>query len=203
MGEGLEPRAEAARGLADALRHRPDLARALGHDGDDLVGFAELVRAQDDALLFVRRHPRIVAPATCADTLAEVCSFRGGPAVPAPRRICRSPGRAADEVGWSASGRSRGFAPSDRDGRRRAATSPPRIHASHHEGGTAVDEGTRHRPRPVRTAGIGQRRRSPDRSQGRLVRRTRLHDGAVDLQRVDRRCWLHSGAAPKHPLARS
>ena len=62
--ERLQAGAEAAGGLADPLRDGPDLARTLGHDGDDLVGFTELERTQDDTLLFVRRHPRIVAPST-------------------------------------------------------------------------------------------------------------------------------------------
>ena len=64
VGERLEPGPEAAGGLADALGDGPDLPRALGHDGHDLVGLAELVRPQDDALLFVGRHGRIVAART-------------------------------------------------------------------------------------------------------------------------------------------
>ena len=50
----LEPGAEAAPGLADALGHGPDLAVALGQDGDDPVGLTELDRAQDHALVPVQ-----------------------------------------------------------------------------------------------------------------------------------------------------
>ena len=39
---GLEPGAEPAARLAHPLGHRPHLARALGEDGDDPVGLAEL-----------------------------------------------------------------------------------------------------------------------------------------------------------------
>ncbi len=60
--ERLQSCAEAAGRLADAFRDGPYLAGALGHHGHDLVGFAELDGPQDDALLFVRGHGRIVAP---------------------------------------------------------------------------------------------------------------------------------------------
>ena len=77
--ERLEPRAETAGGLADALGHGPDLARALGHDGHDLVGLAELDRAQDDALFLVERHGGIVALASWPTPSANVAkSWRCG-----------------------------------------------------------------------------------------------------------------------------
>ena len=56
MRQGFEPRPELAVGAADPLRHGPDLARALGEDGDDLVGLAQLHGPQDDALFLVEGH---------------------------------------------------------------------------------------------------------------------------------------------------
>ena len=62
VGERLEPPSEPRGGLPDALGDAANLARTLGQDGDDLVGFAELDRAQDDPLLLVGGHRRMVAP---------------------------------------------------------------------------------------------------------------------------------------------
>ena len=62
VGERLEPPSEPRGGLPDALGDGANLARTLGQDGDDLVGFAELDRAQDDPLLLVGGHRRMVAP---------------------------------------------------------------------------------------------------------------------------------------------
>ena len=42
VGGGLEPRAEAAAGLANSLGDAPDLAVPLGQDGDDAVGLSQL-----------------------------------------------------------------------------------------------------------------------------------------------------------------
>ena len=56
----LEPGAEAARGLADALGDGADLAVALGEEGDDPVGLAELDGAQHHPLVAVQpRHHRV------------------------------------------------------------------------------------------------------------------------------------------------
>jgi hypothetical protein len=63
--ERLQPGAEPRGRLPDALGHGSDLARALGHDRDDLVGLAQLDRAQHDALFLVEGHARIVAPGSC------------------------------------------------------------------------------------------------------------------------------------------
>ena len=46
VGRGLEPRAEPAPRLADALGDGPDLAVPLGQDGDDAVGLPQLDAAQ-------------------------------------------------------------------------------------------------------------------------------------------------------------
>ena len=56
VGRGLEPGAEAAAGLADALGDRADLAVTLREDGDDAVGLTELDRAQDHTLIPVQAH---------------------------------------------------------------------------------------------------------------------------------------------------
>src|SRR5690606_5986207 len=58
VGGGLEPSAEAALGLADALRHGPDLAVAASEDADDPVGLTELVGSQHDPLVSVQAHER-------------------------------------------------------------------------------------------------------------------------------------------------
>src|SRR5439155_12105229 len=73
VGERLEPSAEPRGGLPDALGDAADLARTLGQDGDDLVGFAEFDRAQDDPLLLIGGHGRMVAP----EVLREPCSECG------------------------------------------------------------------------------------------------------------------------------
>ena len=56
VGGRLEPGAEAALGLADALRHRSHLPVVRGEDADDPVGLAELVGAEHDALCPVQAH---------------------------------------------------------------------------------------------------------------------------------------------------
>ena len=103
VGERLQARPEPAGGLADPLRDRPDLAGALGHDGDDLVGLAELDRAQDDALFLIGGHGRIVLSRPCG-TPIRLWRFRcdeavatvagGSPASPVGRRS-PPPGSAA------------------------------------------------------------------------------------------------------------
>ncbi len=91
VGERLQARPEPAGGLADPLRHAPDLAGALGHDGDDLVGLAELRRPEDDALLLVGGHRRIVARREVAPphTACDVSVARGAGA--GPRKDRRRP----------------------------------------------------------------------------------------------------------------
>ena len=61
VGGRLEPGAEAALGLADALGDRPHLAVVRGEDADDAVGLAELVGAEHDALVPVQAH-RLTVP---------------------------------------------------------------------------------------------------------------------------------------------
>ena len=55
VAERLEPGAELALGAPHALGHRADLAVPPGEHGDDPVGLAELLGAQDDALVPVQR----------------------------------------------------------------------------------------------------------------------------------------------------
>ena len=77
MAGRLEPAAEAALGLADALGHRSHLAVALGQQHDDPVGLTQLDGAQHHPLVAVeghRRRGRIEGDASSTD--AE-------PAVPA------------------------------------------------------------------------------------------------------------------------
>ena len=54
----LEPTAEPAPRLADALGHRPHLAVTLGEEGDDPVGLPQLDRAQHDPLVPVQARHR-------------------------------------------------------------------------------------------------------------------------------------------------
>ena len=56
LGQRLEPAAELGGCLADALGDRPDLAVALGEEDDDLVGLAQAVGAQDDAVVAEEAH---------------------------------------------------------------------------------------------------------------------------------------------------
>ena len=97
------------------------------------------------------------------------------------------------------SGLTRGFAPSDRDGPRRrhlAPTDPPAPRR-----GNRRDEGTRHRPRPVRTAGNRQGHGHAI-VPGSSLRRAHCTT-VLSTYNASSTCWLHSGAtteAPARPL---
>ena len=60
VAAGFEPGAELRRGAPHALADRAHPAVAPGEQGDDAVGLAELVHAQDDRLVTVERHAPMV-----------------------------------------------------------------------------------------------------------------------------------------------
>ncbi len=70
LGQRLQAAAELGGGLADALGHGAYLAVALGQEDDDLVGLAEAVGAQDDALVAEEAH--VVAFASVVAGVASV-----------------------------------------------------------------------------------------------------------------------------------
>ena len=62
MGERLQPRAEFATGAAYPLGHRANQPVVPGQQGDDPVGFAELVLAQHNSSVSIQPHPNSFAP---------------------------------------------------------------------------------------------------------------------------------------------
>ena len=60
MGERLEARAELRRGAPYPLGHRSHPAVLARQQGEDAIGLAQLVGAQDDRLVAVQGHPPIV-----------------------------------------------------------------------------------------------------------------------------------------------
>ena len=88
VAERLEPGADARRGPADPLGDGADAAVVAGEQRDDAVGLAQLLGAQDDALVAVEAH-RPILPLPPTPPL--VAPPREG----TPRAGCRSPGRQA------------------------------------------------------------------------------------------------------------
>ena len=62
MTHRLQPGTEFGRGLANSLRHCTHLARILGDQRDDPIGFTQLVRAQNNANVPIERHQESTPP---------------------------------------------------------------------------------------------------------------------------------------------
>ena len=60
MGEGLEARTDAARGLADPARDTSHAPMLTGEEGDDAIRLTELLGAQHYRLVAVHRHARFL-----------------------------------------------------------------------------------------------------------------------------------------------
>ncbi len=74
MHERLEARAELRGRTSDALGDGPHAAVLAGEQGHDPVGLAQLLRAQDDAVIAVQAHRVIVAYGGSSAGQAEASS---------------------------------------------------------------------------------------------------------------------------------